>query len=148
MPLTGAARLQARGGVDDVARGHALTRLRARVQRDERLAGGDPDPHLELALLVGPVADGQRGADGALGVVLVRERSAEQGHDRVADELLHGAAEALELRAQPLVVRPEDRLHVLGVERLGARGEPDQVGKEDGHDLALAARVHCTRSTG
>ena len=34
----GGGGLQAGGGVDDVAGGHALARLRARVQRDERLA--------------------------------------------------------------------------------------------------------------
>ena len=32
------------------------------------------------------------GADGALGVVLVRLRDAERGHHRVAGELLHDAA--------------------------------------------------------
>ena len=61
--------------------------------------------------------------------------------DRVADELLDRAAEALELGAQPLVVRPEHRLDVLGVELLGARGEADEVGEEHRHDLALAARA-------
>ena len=41
------------------------------------------------------------------------------------------------------MVGPEDRLDVLRVERLGARGEADEVGKEHGHDLALAtSRVH------
>ncbi len=135
--------LQARGRVHDIAGRHSLPRLGTCVERDERLAGGDPDPHLELSLLLGPLTDRERRANGPFCVVLVRDRRAEQGHDCVPDELLHCAAEALELRAQPLVVRPEDRLDVLGVERLGARGEADEVGEEDGHDLALAAsRVH------
>ena len=45
------------------------------------------------------VANRERGAHGSLGVVLVCDRRAEDGHDRVADELLDGASEALELGA-------------------------------------------------
>jgi hypothetical protein len=45
----------------------------------------------------------------------VRGRRAEEGHDRIADELLDGAAVALELGANALVVRPQDRLDVLGI---------------------------------
>jgi hypothetical protein len=65
---------------------------------------------------------------------------------RVTDELLHGPPTLLELGAQPFVVRPEDRLDVLGVESLRARGEADKVGEQDRHDLALASQR--TRSTG
>ena len=86
-----------------------------------------------------PVADGERGPNGALGVVLVRDRRAEERHDRVADELLDRAAEALELRAQALVVRAEQRLDVLGIELLGARREADEVAEDDGDDFTLAA---------
>ncbi len=111
--------LEASGGVDDVARGHALACVGAGVERDQRLAGGDPDAELE-ALLDGEVADRERRADRALGVVLVRGRGSEERHDRVADELLDGAAMSFELRADALVVRAQDRLDVLRVERLGA----------------------------
>ena len=38
---------------------------------------------------------------------------------------------------EPRVVRREEALHVLGVERLCAGGEADEVGEEDGDDLAL-----------
>ena len=110
-----------------------------RAERDERLAGRDGDPHLEVALLADPVADRERGSDRALGVVLVRGRRAEQRHHGVADELLDRPAAALELGAQTRVVRLEDGAHVLWVELLGARGEADEVGEEDGHDLALLA---------
>ena len=50
----------------------------------------------------------------------MRDGRAEERHHGVADELLHRAAEALELRAQALVVGREDRPHVLGVELLGS----------------------------
>ena len=46
----------------------------------------------------------------------------------------------LELRAQPQVVRLEHGAHVLGVELLGPRREADEVGEEDGDDLALLPR--------
>ena len=62
------------------------------------------------------VADRERGADGTLGVVLVRGRCAEERHDGVADELLDRAAVALELGADAVVVRAQDRLDVLRVE--------------------------------
>ena len=62
---------------------------------------------------------------------------AEHRHHRVADELLHRAAEALELVAQARVVGPQQRAHLLGIHLLGARREADEVGEEDGDDLAL-----------
>ncbi len=131
-------RLEPRRRVDDVAGDHALALLRPRAERDERLPGVDADAELELGLLVeDPVADGERRADGALGVVLVRDGSAEDRHHGVADELLDGAAEALELVAQAGVVRAEQRAHLLGVHLLSARGEADEVGEEDGDDLAF-----------
>jgi hypothetical protein len=136
----GSRALQARRRVDDVAGCHPLAGVRSCVERHEHLPGSDPDPQLER-LLQGEVADRERRADGALGVVLVRRRSAEQGHDGIADELLHRAAVPLELGAYAHVVRAQDRLHVLGIQRLGPRGEADEVAEEDAHDLPLAARI-------
>jgi hypothetical protein len=54
------------------------------------LPGVDPDPSGD-AELGQRVAHLERRAAGAQGVVLVRGRHAEDGHDRVADELLHRA---------------------------------------------------------
>ena len=71
-----------------------------------------------LARLPHPVADRERGAHGALRVVLVRDRGSEERHDGVADELLDRAAVAFELVAQVLPVRVEERPHVLGIEVL------------------------------
>ena len=101
-----------------------------------------------LPVLSRPVADGKRGANGPLRIVLVRQRRPEERHHGVADELLDRSAVAFELGTQPLVVRAEDRLDVLRVERLGARGEADQVGEEHRHDLALAAsRAHAVAAS-
>jgi hypothetical protein len=131
-------RLQSRRGVDDVAGDHALALVRPCVERDQRLPRVDADAELELCLLVeDPVPDREPCADGTLGVVLVRDRSAEDGHHGVADELLHRASEALELIAEAGVVRPEERPDFLGIHLLRARREADEVGEEDGDHLAL-----------
>ena len=85
------------------------------------------------------VANRERCADRALGVVLVRDRSTEDGHYRVADELLHRSAAPLELGAHLRVVRLQHPAHVLGIEPLGPRCEADEVAEEAGDDLALLA---------
>src|SRR5947208_1532842 len=79
----------------------------------------------------------ERCAHSALRIVLARDRRTEQRHYCVADELLHRPAPALELVAQALVVRRKDSLDVLRIEPLGLRSEADEVGEEDGQDLAL-----------
>ena len=87
-------RLDTRGGVDEIARDHALalgaechaaspvsTPARACRPRVELRDGGD---QVESC------------ADGPLRVVLLRDRRTPDRHHRVADELLHGAAVALD----------------------------------------------------
>ena len=69
----------------------------------------------------------------------MRNGCAEDGHDRVADELLYGATEALKLPSKLRVVRIEHPAHGLGIELLRLRREADQVGEEDRDDLALLA---------
>src|SRR3954466_668698 len=130
--------LQPRGGVDDVAGHHCVALAGLRSERDERLTGVDGGADLEF--LPARVADGERRTHGALGVVLVRDRRAEDGHHRIPDELLDGAPEALELGTKLRVVSRERRADVLGVEPLRARGRADEVGEEDRHDLPLLAR--------
>ena len=127
--------LQAGGRVDDVARHHRLTERRARAERDERLARVDGDPHALDA-----VAYRKRSADGALGIVAERGRSAEHGHHRVADELLHDAAERFELFADGVVVRREQCTDVFRVEALGLAGEPDEIDEDDADDAAFLLR--------
>ena len=69
-------------------------------------------------------------------IILVDDRHAEDGHDRVADELLDGAAMPLDR----LACRREPGAHVapdcLRIERLGKLGGADDVGEEDRHDPA------------
>ena len=85
----------------------------------DELVHGEAD--LQLVLLGDPVPDPQRRTHGSLRIVLTGDRRAEERDDGVADELLHRAAPALELVAQPLVVRAQDLLDVLRVELLGSR---------------------------
>ena len=96
-------RLKAGCRVHDVAGGHSLAFARSCADDDQRLTGVHADAHLEIEPLVGRVqvvdrlTDRESGLHGALGIVLVRDRSTEERDDGVADELLDRAAEALEL---------------------------------------------------
>src|SRR5262249_39035678 len=65
---------------------------------------------------------------------------AEHRHHRVANELLHDAAEGLELVAHRSVVRRENCAYVLRVELLRARREADEVDEDDADDAALLPR--------
>ena len=130
--------LQPRGSVDDVSRDERLTALGARIECDDRLARVDGDTELEPFALR-PVADGERSADGALGIVAVRHRRTEDSHDRVPDELLDAAAVTFELAADAFVVRNEECSHVFGVELLGTRGEPHEIHEEDRHEAPFLA---------
>jgi hypothetical protein len=137
-PAGGRERLETRGRVDHVAGDNSLARARLGVERDERLAAMDRDPELELGRE--RVADRECGADGTFGVVLMCHRRTERGHDRVADELLDGAAESLDLRAYAFEVRALKRPHVLRIELFRLRSGADQVAEEDRHQLPLLAR--------
>ena len=71
------------------------------------------------------VADRERRAHRPLGIVLVRDRRAEDGHDGVADELLDRAAVPLELAADRRVVRRRaSRGHPPGRAAPPARSSP------------------------
>jgi len=65
----------------------------------EHLTRGDGDAELDALGVRNELAAGEGRADGALGVVLVRDWSAEDGSEACAEQRLHGAAEALELGA-------------------------------------------------
>ena len=138
-PVHGGGALQAGSSVDDVPGGHGLPLGGARSKGDENLSRRDADAQLE-SLIEREVADRERCTNSTLRIVVVSRRSAEESHYRVSDELLHRAAVALQVRAHSLVVRAEDRPHVLRVELLGLRSEADEVAEEHGDDLALLTR--------
>ena len=133
--------LHARRGVHDISGNHSLARVGPCVERDERLARCDADSYLELPVLGQQVTDRQRRPNGPLRIVLMRDRRAEHGHDRIPDELLDRAAEALQLRAHATVIRPQERADVFRIHPLGTRGEADEVAEEAGDELALLARL-------
>ena len=150
----GCRRLQPRSRVDDVARDHALALGRPRAERYQCLTGihRGADPQLEarrrVVQLLDRAADREGSANRPLRVVLVRDRRAEDGHDRVSDELLDRASVSLDLRAKPRVVRRERRADVLRVEPLRPAREADEVGEEDGDDLPFLARGRRVRDEG
>ena len=138
-------RLQPRRSVDNVARDDSLSSLGLCAERDDRLARVDGEPYLQVECRIGFVHLRDRGAygqscpHGTLGIVAVRDRRAEDRHDRVADELLDRSSERFDLGSQTRVVRTEDRTNVFGIELLGPSGEPDEVDEQDGDDLSLLA---------
>src|SRR5207248_5445706 len=79
----------------------------------------------------------QCGANRALRVVLVRGRCTEDGHHRVADELLDRPTEPLDLVLHPRVVRTQNRAHVFRISTVGAVREADEVDEEHRYDLPL-----------
>ena len=135
--------LDARGGVDEVARDHALA---LGADRDRRLAGEHPGTRTELrrADLVAQRGNRRHEVEPdtyrALGVVLGRGRRPPDRHDRVADELLDRAAVELDQPPARVEVAREKLAHLLGVARLRERGEADQVGEEDGDEPAFGGR--------
>ena len=113
------------------------------------LSGVDPDPVLEtnaarafqaLVDLLQPDAHVPGGVERSVRVVAVGHRQAEHGHDRVADELLHRAARALDLGPHTAQVGVDHLLQTLSVEALSEGRRADQVGEQDRYDLPLLER--------
>ncbi len=80
---------------------------------------------------------GERGLDGSVGIVLVRDRGAEDGNDRVTDELLHPPLAPLDLLGQLRERLGHQRAELLGIEVLREGGEAHEVGKENRDDATL-----------
>ena len=143
-------RLEARGRVHDVARdGVGAALVGADAPRDDR-PGVDADVEGErraeacLPAAVErrhPLLHGKRGAEGALGVVLVGHRRAKDRHDGVANELLDEAAVLLDRRGHLLEEVTLDGADVLGVQALGQRGEAREVGEDDGDSAPVGLRL-------
>jgi hypothetical protein len=135
--------LQPGGRVDHVAGDDPFPLLGSGPQGHHGLPGLDPHPDGEVKAGIALVQLGD-GLDDpkarphcSLRVVLVRGRSPEHRYDRVADELLHGAAVALDLASQAGVVGPDPGSHILGICLVGCGREPHQVAEQHGNDLAL-----------
>ena len=133
--------LEARGHVHRVAGHGVLVRLRAGSRAADHLARVDADPDLE-PLLPHRLADGQRGMERALRVVVVGLRRAVDRHHRVADVLLDGAAIALDLGRHGLEVGALDLANLFGVARLGPAREADEVDEQHRDEASLFADGH------
>jgi hypothetical protein len=123
-----------------------LRRVRLLAGVHDGLAGVDPGSHGEvearmlLVQLLDRIEHPEAGPHGALGVVAMRDWGAEHSHDRVAEELLHDAAERFDFGLHPGVIGHEHGPNVLGVGLVRARGEVDQVDEQHRDDLALFDR--------
>ena len=85
-----------------------------------------------------PILDGERGADGAMGVVLVGDRRAEQRHHTIAEELVDGPLVAVDGLDDDLERPVHDRVDLLGVQALRHRREAGDVAEHDRHLLPLS----------
>ncbi len=109
----------------------------ARVEADAEL---EVDAILLLQLL--PVVrqgflDGKGGMAGSLGMVLVGQRGAEEGHHPIAGELVDGALVAMDLIHEDLKAPVQDLMDLFRVQLLREGGVGGHVGEEDSDDLAL-----------
>ena len=145
--------LQTRRDVGGVAeRVVALGALVVVGQHDR--AGVDRDAHGQIEavaaaqlLAVGRDRglDRERGAHGALGVVLVPDGRAEEREEAVAGELRDGAVEAPDLVRDQRHDLVEEELRALGPEPLADRRRADDVGEQHGHDALGSGR--CPHAT-
>ena len=121
--------------VHHVACNESLAELGPRPEGHERLASVDADSHAQaerrvVRVQLGQIVeDAQPRTNRALRIVLVRDRSAEDGHHRVSDELLDRPAEVLDVRAQALVIRADPCANVLGVDVSEAAVKPTRSQK-------------------
>jgi hypothetical protein len=135
--------LQARRDVDGVACCKPLLGARDDLARVHAHAQLEPRPVVAFELLVEPAqtpAQLPRGAHRAQRVVLMHGRHAEDGHHRVADELLDGAAVPLDDRLGGLEVARHHAPEALRVDPLAERRRPAHVAEQHRHDFAHLAR--------
>ena len=70
-------------------------------------------------------------------MVLVRDRSAEQGHDAVAGELVDGALIAVDAPGEDVEAAIHDGVDGLRIETLSERTEAYDIGEENRDELPL-----------
>ena len=147
--------LQPRGDVDRVAERVPGVSVSVGLEADDDRPGVDPDADGELDAvgvldllrigLNGPL-DRERCADGALRVVLVGDRRAEEREHLVADELRDGAVVAAHLLRHESHDLVDEELRALGAEPLADRGRADDVGDQRRDDTALSSCRNCRHS--
>ena len=111
------------------------------------LTGVQPDTDLDLDAMRAPRArrvrshgflHPERGIARPHGMVLVRDRGAEERHDPVAHDLVDGAFEAMDGRHHQLEDRIEDRARIFRITIGEQLHRALQIGEEHGHPLALS----------
>ena len=96
----------------------------------------EPDVLAQLCVqALEPGAQLIRSTHGAQGVVFVHDGDAEDSHHRVADELLHRTAVALEDLARHAEIALHHATEGLGVEALAERRRSGHVAEQDRDDL-------------
>ena len=145
--------LETRGDVDGVTeRVHPLGDVGAVVGRDDDRTGVHAHAHGEVDLvgvahLLGVpgdrALDRERGQHGALGVVLVADRGAENGEDLVSDALHDGAVVAADLGGHDPQHFVHQELRALGPEALADARRVDDVGDENRDDSLLTCGDCC-----
>ena len=117
-----------------------VTRREPLIRANDDLACVDTDPPLNTHLRK-RLSHLRCGATGTQRVVLVHGRHTENGHDGVADELLHTAPVQIDDRAHALEVAAEQGLQRLGIRRLAERSRAHHVAKHHRHNLAMQGAI-------
>src|SRR3989441_4705228 len=139
--------LHAGGEPDDVTlRGVVHAQIVA-DSPDDDLARVEAHPHREIEPALAPHVFGERpevarqlerGRAGALGVVLVGDRGAEERHDAVAGVLVDRPLVVVDAVREDPEEAIEEAMPLLGIDTLSELHRARDVGEEDGDGLALA----------
>jgi hypothetical protein len=128
--------------VHDVASDHELVASRSRdnvpcVHADAHRKP-NPMPLGEIRVHLGQAGlHVETRPESAFRVVLVHRRGSEDGHDRVADELLDGPSPRLDHRSHGFEVIAQERAQLFRVELLAQCRRAGQVGEQDRNQLPL-----------
>ena len=90
-------------------------------------SSGRPEPGVLAVQLAERSLDGERGAHRAFGIVLLRDRVAEERHDPVAELLQHVAAQPGHRRRGLVEIGVDEVAPVLGVKLRRKTGRPDEI---------------------
>ena len=113
------------GGADAEPAGDDGSCVDAYVQNQRRADARTP----ALPNAMSPTDHVLRALQRALGIVFMRDRGAEQGEQRIADELVDKAAKVLNRRGQRLEQFVLERLHHLWIEPFAQSGEAAEIGE-------------------